>query len=133
MQQFARYLNGLGILFVLALGALAFDTAYKVGWRFASLEIFVLLLPFGTALAALSLKPSRWLLVCALLANGLLAAFGAVVLLGEFAWRMLGPSFTAGIFFLVTLSGILNCIAVLRVRVRGRHWETQYEKAQPNA
>jgi len=133
MQQFARYLNGLGILFVLALGALAFDTAYKVGWRFASLEILVLLIPFGTALAALSLKPSRWLLVSALFANGLLAAVGAVALLGEFAWRMLGPSFTAGIFFLVALPGILNCIAVLRVRARGTHRGTPYEKVQPNS
>lgn len=133
MQQFARYLNGLGILFVLALGVLAFDTAYKVGWRFASFEILVLLFPFGTALAALSLKPSRWLLVSALFTNGLLAAFGAVILLGEFAWRMLGPSFTAGIFFLVTLPGILNCIAVLRVRARGTDWGTQYEKVQPNS
>lgn len=116
MRKFAQVLNCLGLLLVLAFAAFNFHIAYSVGWDFASVGPLILCIPYVTALVSLSTKPRTWIFALALLANGMLALFGFILLLGELAWHMFGTLAICGFAVFVVIPGILNFILISKVR-----------------
>jgi hypothetical protein len=116
VKKLAQVMNCSFILLVLGFSFRQLQSGNPMGLQFATLEPLFLLIPFGAALAAISLKPRKWLFASALLANGLLAVLCMMVLLGELVWGMLGSRFISAVVLLALLPSIVNLISVPRVR-----------------
>jgi hypothetical protein len=117
MERTAKIFSWLGIAIATVLLAKTVTVAFRFGGAFMSYEpLAVVLVPFGLALLALSKHSNKWLIRLALVFNGIVVGFCVLVLLGEFAWHMLGPRFVALFAVFVLTPGVLNYVAVSRRR-----------------